>query len=46
MKQKKYDQYLIEERFADLEIGRTVSEKEMIEAFGDYGWGESYDSLF
>lgn len=38
--QKKYDRKLIEEGFKDFEDGNIVTEVEMIEEFGRYGWGK------
>ncbi|MDA9472435.1 AbrB/MazE/SpoVT family DNA-binding domain-containing protein [Enterococcus sp. 5H] len=38
--QKKYDRKLIEEGFKEFEDGNIVTEAEMIEEFGRYGWGK------
>lgn len=38
--QKKYDRKLIEKGFKDFEDGHIVTEVEMIEEFGRYGWGK------
>ncbi|HAQ1453055.1 TPA: AbrB family transcriptional regulator, partial [Enterococcus faecium] len=37
---KEHDRKLIEESFQDFEKGLTVSEIEMVKAFGKYGWSE------
>jgi len=37
---QKHDRQIIEESFADFEIGQILSEKEMKQEFGKYGWGE------
>jgi len=37
---KEQDRQLIEESFADFETKNTVTESEMTELFGKYGWGE------
>ncbi|MBP1040178.1 AbrB family transcriptional regulator [Vagococcus sp. BWB3-3] len=36
---KVHDRGLIEESFDDFEKGNTVTEKEMTQEFGKYGWG-------
>ncbi|EGP4808769.1 AbrB family transcriptional regulator [Enterococcus hirae] len=36
---KEHDKKLIEESFKDFEKGLTVTESEMRENFGKYGWG-------
>ncbi|MDN6664128.1 MAG: AbrB family transcriptional regulator [Tetragenococcus koreensis] len=37
---QEHDRQIIEESFADFETGHTVSEEEMKQEFGKYGWGE------
>lgn len=37
---KEKDRLLIEESFAEFETKNTVSETEMKDLFGKYGWGE------
>ncbi|HFJ8813380.1 TPA: AbrB family transcriptional regulator [Enterococcus faecium] len=37
---KEHDRKLIEESFQDFEKGLTVTEIEMVKAFGKYGWSE------
>ncbi|AOF48620.1 AbrB family transcriptional regulator [Tetragenococcus halophilus] len=37
---QKHDRQMIEESFADFETGRVLSEEEMKQEFGKYGWGE------
>ncbi len=37
---QEHDRQIIEESFADSETGRTVSEEEMRQEFGKYGWGK------
>lgn len=34
-----HDRQLIEESFADFEVGRFSTEEQMKKAFGNYGWG-------
>lgn len=37
---QEHDRQMIEDSFTDFETGRTVSEEEMKQEFGKYGWGE------
>lgn len=37
---QEHDRQAIEESFTDYETGRTVSEEEMQQEFGKYGWGK------
>lgn len=37
---REHDRQLIEKSFAEFERKNAVSEKEMVEQFGKYGWGE------
>lgn len=38
--QKAHDRSLIEESFHDFEVGNIITEKEMMQEFGKYGWGD------
>ncbi|MGM0220121.1 AbrB/MazE/SpoVT family DNA-binding domain-containing protein [Enterococcus sp. AZ126] len=38
--QKKYDRKLIEDSFKEFENNNLVTEAEMLEEFGRYGWGK------
>lgn len=37
---QEHDRQTIEASFADFETGRTLSEEDMKQEFGKYGWGE------
>lgn len=37
---KQHDRQLIEESFADFEVGRFSTEEQMKKELGNYGWGE------
>lgn len=37
---QEHDRQIIEESFADSETGRTISEEEIRQEFGKYGWGK------